>query len=197
MYGGLHEPIQTLFDSPLRKASPPETKAITLPWILFPIYIPLLLTAAGLSIPITAIQRHRRMQRERRFAARMQSAGRAISSDEVLIRIEENRGTLVWDTRSFNGPSRFWWSPEDIAALSPHPYCRYFESGDRVCYEEDFRPFGKWFANKYVDQEAGKGLLVIVADSDRQRFWARVKSLNFITAYTPRDSARGGSSISR
>jgi len=189
MYRRLHEPTMTLFDPPRSGTQPsppePKTKGFTLPWILFPIYLPLLIIAAGLSFPVGAVQRRIVQRRERRLAAQLRSASRTISAEKATDLIGENRGTLVWETLSHKGPWRLWWTSDDIAAASPFPFYRSSDGKSRSFYEEEFRAFGRWFAENYAHPTAGKALLVDVADENTKSLLAQVKDLDLITTLTP------------
>jgi hypothetical protein len=121
--------------------------------------LPLLPVLALLSFPyffiVTRVQQHR----EAEFTECMRLAGRVISWPEARDRAMANQGTLIHERPYFNGPSRFWWTPDDVAGLSPFPFVR-FSNDKRHLFDEKSRPFGNWCRERYTNKVSGSALLV-------------------------------------
>lgn len=113
----------------------------------------------------------------------MRAAGRTISAEELLARINENCGTPVWEVLSTKGPWRLWWTSEDVAALSPFPYYARSTGPSESFYDETFREFANWFADTYADPVRGRALLVDFPDDAEKRksLFAPIKDREFIT----------------
>jgi len=135
--------------------------------VLSPAILALLLIVIIVQIPSSAIDWRRRVRRQKRFAAQMAAAGRLMPWAELRHRLDANSlGTLIEEDAE-DDLYNIWWTPDDIAALSPHP-C-YFEP---PCPEtgrdmEGFRPFFEWCRSRFTNPESGTALLVDIGKDFR------------------------------
>jgi hypothetical protein len=75
-------------------------------------------------------------RREKQFTDEMQAVGRLLMWAQARSQIDEYRGTLIDERVPGDDVSRLWWTPEDVSALSPHPYC---PEGDKPADSEGCR----------------------------------------------------------
>ena len=117
-------------------------------------------------IPSSAVDHRRRVRRRKSFAAQMSAAGRVITWAELRSQLDASpHGTLIEEHAEED--LYVWWTPEDIAALSPHLCCF-----DEPCPKtrsdmEVFRPFFDWCRSRFTSPESGTALLVEVGKD----FW--------------------------
>lgn len=104
-----------LTPKPRMRTGPRE---IGLPWSL--LLIPILLVAAGLSIPYAMAAAPIQRRRERAFRERLKARGRIIEWSKFLGAFNEQHGSLIKEMYSHKGPVRWWWTPENIYEVSPH-----------------------------------------------------------------------------
>jgi hypothetical protein len=76
------------------------------------VFVPLLLVAAGLSIPYTMCVHLLSARKERKFAGEMCKIGRTMPWPQFVSEMENGSGTLVLEFASMKGPVRWWWTPE-------------------------------------------------------------------------------------
>jgi hypothetical protein len=78
------------------------------------------LIAAPLSIPVTKVWQALKRRQERKFVTEMKSADRLVSWTEARSYMENGNGFLISEHFSLKGPTRLWWTPDDVPAISPH-----------------------------------------------------------------------------
>jgi len=86
--------------------------------ILSLMFVPLLLLAAGLSIPCGLVTNSVMKRRERQFKRDMEHGGRTLLWPDFVRRSSEEDGTLIVDIHSLKGPVRWWWRSENLSDLS-------------------------------------------------------------------------------
>src|SRR5208337_1342115 len=127
---------------------------------------PAILIYVIVQIPFSIIDQRRRARRQKSFAAQMAAAGRLIPWPEFRSQLDANsQGTLIEEDAE-DDLYNVWWTPEDIAALSPHPCC--FESPGTRPDMEGFRPYFEWCRSRFTSPESGTALLVDVGKD----FWS-------------------------
>jgi len=175
----------TLFKEPRPQLSAPrgeqeiEKKGIHIPRIFLPIYLPLLLLAAAIGVPLSYVFRLKQHFDERRFAKRMKTAGRSMTWPEFKQVLEKGEGTVIGEHLSIKGPFRLWWTPEDIPATSPH---RCDRRKHLAWLDEDFIPFFEWCYSRFTHPRAGLARLVYVPQPERKELKATLTGVRFVSA---------------
>lgn len=134
------------------------------------IVLPILLVLGLLSIPAMPFYWRYIRWAERRFAARMRNLGRVKSFMDAQAALDTGKGTLIADSLSPKGPTRVWWTPNDVATECPQVWydCDDCEQGD-----EAVRAYA-WVRDKYTDPDKGAALLApLEAETD----WAEVDEM--------------------
>jgi len=136
--------------------------------------IPLLLVAAGISIPITFIRSYIVRRNEDRFASEMKGSQRCISWNDSLL----ESGTLIGEYLSAKGPFRLWWTSEDVLAASPYPCCvDEWPFGGEI----DYSAFFGWCRDRFTDPGSGAAVLVY-----KEGVSERLGSAgNYVSLYSP------------
>lgn len=118
--------------------------------------VPVLAVAAILTLPVFFVIRWMRGLREQGFRSSIRSSGRGLSWQEFRRAMSEQGGTCIEERFSPHGLVRFWWTPEDIYAESPHEITSWFamRKGGR------YAPFIYWCRQRYTSFETGSALLV-------------------------------------
>ena len=129
--------------------------------ILGLLMIPVLIVAAGVSIPVTLVGRYFTRRREAQFGVEMKLVGRWISWDEASSRVADG-GTFIEEYLSFKGPYRLWWTSEDISKTSPHPCC--FQ--DKPWEFED-GAFFDWCGSRFTDPVSGAASIVDYKETEQ------------------------------
>lgn len=158
------------------------------PVIFAPIYIPLLFLVAALSIPWTYIQKLQQRRQERRFAEQMKNAGRLMQWEEFKQTEANGTGTAIGEDLSAKGPSRLWWTSDDIPAMSPHKWKR----EQHVAWmEPEFLPFFRWCYARYTSPQSGLAQLVAVPEEERRQLKAMLTSIRFVSTCSFRSLREG------
>jgi hypothetical protein len=134
----------------------------------------LMLLAVPISIPWGLIRNWHQQRKERAFTEDLRQRQRLMAWEEFLQVMEERRGTLIWEAYSLKGPFRYWWTPEDVRKLSPHPVGDWMRSGGDRSYVD----FSYWCRERYTDRERGTAMLV--DDSSATREESRVYFSQFM-----------------
>ena len=188
----------TLFNkAPTRGGAPADKpkrgRPYKVPIIFLPIYLPLLLIAAAISIPWTRIHRLRQHRAEGKFAEQMNTAGRLMKWKDFELAIESGDGTIIGEYLSTKGPFRLWWTPEDIPALSPYRCDREHHMG---WPEPEFQPFFQWCYAQFTNPQSGRAQLVRVPETERKELKRKLAGARFVsTCSFP--SLRSGRDASR
>jgi hypothetical protein len=138
--------------------------------IRFPVslvFIPVLLIAAGLSIPFSLIASSVIKKRERAFRGLMQRSGRIMDWSDFAHSAESNRGTLIEERYSLKGPVRWWWTSEDIYHECPHAIADWLTMSN----DPSFRPTAEWFRKRYTSPDGGRAHLVSPEKIQRGDFY--------------------------
>jgi hypothetical protein len=86
-----------------------------------PLFLPFFLLAGALSIPYTIVQKAVMARRERRFTNSMKVNGRTMGWEGFIREINEGHGTLIVERFSFKGPTRMWWTRDNVYEVCPSP----------------------------------------------------------------------------
>ena len=84
------------------------------------LFLPLLLIAGAVTLLVAPFILLVQWRSEKSFASKMRAAGRAISWLELQTVIEREQGTMAAECLSEKGPSRLWWTPDDVRTECPH-----------------------------------------------------------------------------
>jgi hypothetical protein len=144
----------------------------------FLILLPLLPLFLLFSLPYLLVRARAQRRREAEFAQRMKLGGRVISWPAAWAHAGANEGTLIYEMLSFHGPSRFWWTPDDVAAISPFPFRRLTDTG-RHMMENEFRPFAQWCHQRYTSEASGTALLIEQPSTKEERHSFRREAADF------------------
>ena len=119
--------------------------------IPFPIsllFIPLLLVAYPLSIPVSRIMRIYHRRKERRFVQEMKRLGRVMGEQDLSAALQDGRGTLIEEWSGTKGPIRSWWTEDNITSIAPFRPTR---RGLDAVFGEENDEFSSWCGEKYID----------------------------------------------
>lgn len=144
-------------------------------------FMPLLLIGSALYIPFGLGTLARQEWREKRHVRRMKAQGRTVRFENLVHGAESKGGTHIFEWRyKYKGPIRWWWTPDDVPALSPHPLA------DRSDMEEDsaFLPFIEWCFRQYTSPTSGKALYVIATHAQEAAFREKGEQLKCIEVPT-------------
>ena len=130
--------------------------------------IPVAAGVAAVALPLSVIPRWLQKHREGSFRALLKSRGRLINWQEFLRSMHDSGGTCIEEKFSPKGPVRFWWTPEDVAAESPHEIIDWFtmRKGRRS------GPFVQWCRERYTSADTGSAVLVDAAFVPRRQIYA-------------------------
>src|SRR5512143_3749894 len=118
-------------------------------------------------MPFSIVDRKRMVRRQKSFDAQMAAAGRLIPWAELRSQLTANSQGTIIEEDTQDDLYNVWWTPEDIAALSPHPCCFETPSPTTKQATEEFRPFFEWCRSRFTNPESGTALLVDVGKD----FW--------------------------
>lgn len=72
--------------------------------------------------------------------------------------LEQQRGTVIVERYSFSGPTRWWWTQENVSEICPYPIVDWFKMSQHARY----RPLVGWFRQRYTDPDSGGALLIAI-----------------------------------
>ena len=121
------------------------------------LFIPVLLLLGALSIPYAFVGSRIQRRRERLFCSEMETRGRVIEWSEFREAVEKAHGTLIVEWHSLKGPIRWWWTPDDIYSLCPHPIVEWTV---KMRDDEGSRPLAEWCRRTYTSVDEGHALRV-------------------------------------
>jgi hypothetical protein len=129
--------------------------------------MPILLVGAGLAVSSATVLRWKRKYREHSLRSLMKEQGRVLAWAEFLERMHASGGTCIEERFSPKGPVRFWWTPENVHAESPHRIIDWFtmQKGGTAT------PFVLWCRERYTDAE-GSALLVDTRGVGKKEIYA-------------------------
>lgn len=150
--------VQTLGLNAQRRAgrNPGEKEPFKIGLPLSLLVVPVLFIAAGLSIPYALAASRIQRRRERAFRLQMKKQGRTIEWGDFVRAMDECRGTMIWERR-LKGPSRWWWTPENVYGLCPYPIVVWIE---KLPFDEIYRPLATWCRERYTRPDDGRAVLV-------------------------------------
>ncbi|HUB51862.1 MAG TPA: hypothetical protein VL986_06940 [Terracidiphilus sp.] len=160
---------------PTETAEPQQPKKRRFNILIELALIPVAIGVAAVAIPLRFIPRWLLNHREVSFRGLIKSRGRLINWQEFLRRMRDTGGTCIEEKFSPKGPVRFWWTPEDVAAQSPHEIIDWFtmRKGRRGA------AFVRWCRQRYTNADTGSALLVDVGFVPRREIyalWAQCRS---------------------
>ena len=120
------------------------------------LFFPLLLVAGALSIPYALIAGAMATRRERRFTNLMKVNGRTMDWADFIREISNGHGTLIVEQFSFKGPTRMWWTTENLYEACPYPLADWFT----MTKDASFDAVRQWCHARYTSA-AGDALLVL------------------------------------
>ena len=137
--------------------------------------IPVAVGVAAVAVPLSFVPRWLQKHREGSFRALLKSRGRLINWQEFLRSMRENGGTCIEEKFSPKGPVRFWWTPENVFAESPHEIIDWFtmRKGRRGA------SFVGWCRERYTNADTGIAVLVDAGFVPRREIyalWAQCRS---------------------
>lgn len=155
--------------------SPEESKQGAFDTALGVLLVPVALIGACLVLPYRSIHRALLHSREHSLRALMKSRQRLISWPEFVRTMRAAGGTCVEEKFSPKGPTRFWFTPENVYQQSPHQIIDWFTMRKGRQYE----PFIHWCRTRYTSADSGSALLVDTWGVGRKEiyaFWAECRS---------------------
>jgi len=135
----------------------------------FPIFLPLLLIFGVLSIPYSWLLIVLGRCREQMLRGRMKAAGRLMSWEEFVPRLEEAQGTLIYEFNISGWPGgyfRLWWTPENAYSLYPYPWVDL----ETTLTEAEFSESQIWCRDRYTTPNGTAVLVAATKDQTRNLF---------------------------
>jgi hypothetical protein len=163
--------------SPTAITQPPRRKPYKVPIIFAPIYVPLLFFAGAVSIPWSYILKLKQRRQERKFE-QMRKASRLMRWEEFKQAIGNGEGTAIAEHLSTKGPSRIWWTSEDVPATCPHKWKR---ERNIAWMEPEFLPFFEWSYARFTNPQSGLARLVRIPEEERKQLTAMLTSARFVS----------------
>jgi hypothetical protein len=139
--------------------------------------VPVLVVAAGISIPYSLVARQARRRRQHALQADMKSRNRAMEWDDFLRALSEHRGTVIEERSSRTTSDRWWWTPDNLYEMSPYPITDWLSMRN----DANFDPFSWWCHRNYTSPETGGALLICSSQATRKKVfeaWSRIGSGN-------------------
>jgi len=137
--------------------------------------LPVLFVGACLAVPYTWGTRWLRLHSEHKLRLLMKSQGRLMTWPEFVRAMHEQGGTCIEEKFTAKGPVRFWWTPEDVHAQSPHEIIDWFT----MRKGRKFEPFVHWCRARYTSVDAGSAMLVdtpLVPSREIYTLWSECRS---------------------
>jgi len=130
--------------------------------------VPVAVGVAAVAIPLAFIPRWLQQQREHSFRLLLKKRGRLINWQEFASSMRDLGGTCIEEKFSAKGPVRFWWTSDDVAALSPHEIIDWFtmRKGRRG------ESFVHWCRERYTNADTGSAVLVDTPFVPRRQIYA-------------------------
>jgi hypothetical protein len=129
------------------------------------VFMPLLAIAALVSLPFLPLVAWWEERKRRLLADAMTAKNRVMQWPEFVQALEKKRGTLIIEGDPRKGPN-FWWTAENIRALSPYP-CS-CDLG--TLFDRRYRPFRAWCYEHYASPATGSAFLVLGGKDQRRGF---------------------------
>jgi hypothetical protein len=146
--------------------------------------IPLLFIGAAISAPFAFIMNSVWRRREQRFVRMMRAKRRLMHWPEFVNQISQNCGTTIIERISIKGRTLWWWTPDDIYAISPHP----IESSPSSFPDPSFAPFHLWCHEIYTNAATGRAILISCTPEQRRSFKGSIAVRHLVTTWTSREA---------
>jgi hypothetical protein len=155
----------------------PKVTRLLLAVIVAPILFVYLLLAIAFGFLFVGVPR---MIASAHFVRQMRKANRFVAWGDARSRLEQNDGTLICEFLANGHGCRYWWTPDDIAAISPFPFPH---SSDEIQTKSDerFADFYKWCYKRYANPKTGMAYLVGDRKEDFQKFHEEIENLGYVT----------------
>lgn len=128
------------------------------------VFIPLWLLSIPICLPFAGVVFLLTLICESRFRSRMRNQGRYLLWQEAIRRIEASEGTLIvaWYDKGLS----FWWTAEDIVAVSPHPVPH--DREESIIHDD--MPFTAWCQERYLNLDHGTAYYTELPRKARRRW---------------------------
>jgi hypothetical protein len=146
--------------------------------------IPVLLIGAVISVPVGFIVNSVWRRREQRFVRVMQAKNRLINWPDFMREVNRKCGTTIIERLSIKGRTRWWWTPDDISAKSPHPV----EGSSSSFPDPVFTPFHEWCHEIYTNATTGRAMLVSCTPEERRSFKDNISTRHAVTVWRSREA---------
>jgi len=173
----MDQPFTTLFNR-----SAQQSRATRIFWgiVVFPFFLPLF-AIGGISICWTYLDKLRQQRKERQFSEQMRDANRRITWQEFKEATEDGSGTIIGESLSPKGPSRIWWTTENIPASSPHKWNR---EKHLAWPEPEFLPFFEWCYENFTSPKSGRAQLVVIPEIEGKDLLKNFTGVPFVSSYS-------------
>lgn len=135
-------------------------------WLFVPIMVPLflviLMVMCVVSIPLEFVYRVRLNRKENRLQPMLAAVGRYMDWSEVATKLKAGEGTLIIEHLSPKGPTREWWTEDNLKADAPVPLPTSIKSAPTEGTREAVQAYAKSCVCRYVDLDEGVALLTQV-----------------------------------
>lgn len=151
---------------PLIRFGADETPFAWWEWLFVPVMFPLisvvLSTITLASIPITFVFWLRLRHEERRLRSRLAAESRFVEWADIEASFRSGEGTLIVEHRSPKGPTREWWTSDDLVASAPDPLPVSHLSPLVAGQVERLQDYAASCAARYVNVDTGTAYLTQV-----------------------------------
>ncbi|MBZ5524527.1 MAG: hypothetical protein LAP21_19990 [Acidobacteriia bacterium] len=145
------------------------------------ILIPGMLIGGALSLPAGLALKFLWRRRERRLMIQMASSHRLMDWNAFVQEVDQSRGTVIIEQESYKGPTRWWWTPDDVDVQSPHPV----DNASHALHDPAFHPFYAWCHETYTNAATGRGMLISCTPEQRRSFKDKIRSGRAVTTWPP------------
>jgi hypothetical protein len=111
----------------------------------------------------------------------MKAANRLMTWQEFKQATENSSGTIIGEFLSSKGPSRIWWTTENILASSPHKWNR---EKHLAWPEREFLPFFEWCYKNFTSPKSGRARLVAIPEVERKDLIKNLPGVPFVSSYS-------------
>jgi len=135
----------------------PRNRSVKLGRFASLLVLPLLAVIGALSMPYVLVAGSIMAHRERRFARSMKTKCRTMEWAYFYQKISEGQGTLMIERFSLKGPTRMWWTEEDVYSLCPYPTADWFT----MAKDSSFDAVREWCGKRYTDLQVGTASFIV------------------------------------
>jgi hypothetical protein len=140
--------------------------------------LPFLFLGAALSFPYGFVANRVRSYKEKQLWKKLRAAGRSLEWSEFVETVLAGHGNVIIERRFPKGPERWWWTGDDVRALSPYPMADLQEI--EFAADVEVNPAQDWCMDRYTDIATGKALLTIGTKEGRKTATQVLKSVRVI-----------------